>query len=260
MQTEVKGGSNMETEQKSDTITISKNSLWKYSTFVLLGIIVLGTAFFILPDKSTTGRVVDNPGDDIPTEPAAKVQVDIEGDPVKGKANAKVTLVQFEDYECPFCQKAALESLPALDKYVEDGTLRIVTKDYPLPFHSKAQKAAEAAHCARKQGGDAKYYEMHDLLFTSGVEGGVATFKEYAQQLNLNTAQFNTCLDSGEFEDEIKADLQYGSTIGVQGTPAFFMNGRMISGACPSQTFESGYQAEIDNKDWGVSNCRYFEA
>ena len=257
MQTELKGGSNMETEQKSDTITISKNSLWKYSTFVLLGIIILGVAFYVLPGKSTTGNVIQQPGQNLPTEPTAKVQVDIDGDPVKGEASADVTFVEFTDYECPFCKRAFEQSTPVLDKYIESGNLKVITKDYPLPFHSQAQKAAEAAHCARKQGGDAKYYEMHDLLFTSGVEGGVTAFKEYAQQLNLNTAQFNSCLDSGEFEDEVKADLQYGSTIGVQGTPAFFMNGRLISGACPGQVLESAYLAEKAGDDWNVDQCQF---
>ncbi len=257
MQTEMKGGSNMETEQKSDTITISKNSLWKYSTFVLLGIIILGVAFYVLPGKSTTGNVIQQPGQNLPTEPTAKVQVDIDGDPVKGEASADITIVEFSDYECPFCARAFAQSLTSVNQYIEDGKAKLILKDYPLPFHSQAQKAAEAAHCARKQGGDAKYYEMHDLLFTSGVEGGVATFKEYAQQLNLNTAQFNSCLDSGEFEDEVKADLQYGSTIGVQGTPAFFVNGRLISGACPDSTFKQAMDAELNGDEWTVANCNF---
>ena len=121
MQTEMKGGSNMETEQKSDTITISKNSLWKYSTFVLLGIIILGVAFYVLPGKSTTGNVIQQPGQNLPTEPTAKVQVDIDGDPVKGEASADVTFVEFTDYECPFCKRAFEQSTPVLDKNIESG-------------------------------------------------------------------------------------------------------------------------------------------
>ena len=257
MKEQLKGGSNMETTQKSDTFTIKKDTLWKYSTFILLGIIVLGVAFFVLPGKSPTGQVIQQPGQDLPTEPTAKIQVEIDGDPIKGDKKADITLVEFTDYECPFCQRAFQQSISKLDKYVNDGTLRIVTKDYPLPFHPEAQKAAESAHCARKQGGDAKYYSMHDLLFNEGVVGGVATFKDYAKQLGLDAAKFSTCLESNEFEDEVKADLQYGAQIGVQGTPAFFMNGRMISGACPLETFESAYQAEKKGDDWAVANCRF---
>lgn len=246
----------METE-KNDVITISKHAFWKYSTFALVGVITLLLVFFVIPGKSPTGNVIQQPGQVLPTEPTAKVTVDTKGDPVKGEASAKVTLVEFTDYECPFCQRAAQQSVPVLDKYVKSGDLKIITKDYPLPFHTQAQKAAEAAHCARDQGGDTKYYMMHDLLFSEGVEGGIETFKSYALQLGLDANKFNTCLSSNKFESEVKKDLDYGQTIGVQGTPAFFMNGRMISGACPAQTFESAYLAEKNGDDWAVTNCQF---
>ncbi|MGV8142070.1 MAG: DsbA family protein [Candidatus Pacearchaeota archaeon] len=246
----------METE-KNEVFTINKNSFYKYSTFVLLGVVILGVAFFVLGDKNPTGQVVNQPGQALPTEPTAKITVNVEGDPIKGDTKAKVTLVEFTDYECPFCQRAAQQSIPILDQYVESGDLRIITKDYPLPFHPQAQKAAESAHCARDQGGDAKYYEMHDLLFSQGVVGGVETFKGYASQLGLDASKFSTCLSSGKFADEVQADLEYGAQIGVQGTPAFFINGRMISGACPAQTFESAYLAEADGDDWAVTNCQF---
>ncbi len=256
MVTEVKGGSNMETE-KNDVLTISKHALWKYSTFVLVGVVVLLVAFFVIPDKSPTGNVIQQPGQVLPTEPTEKITVKVDGDPIKGDKNAKITLVEFTDYECPFCQRAAQQSIPVLNKYVESGDLRMITKDYPLPFHTQAQKAAESAHCARDQGGDAKYYLMHDLLFSDGVVGGIETFKNYAKQIGLDVSKFSTCLSSNKFEGEIKADLDYGQTIGVQGTPAFFLNGRMISGACPPQTFESAYLAEKDGDDWAVTNCQF---
>ncbi|MEK6836853.1 MAG: thioredoxin domain-containing protein, partial [Nanoarchaeota archaeon] len=158
----VKGGNIMETTQKDEVFTIRKDTLWKYSTFVLLGIVILGVVFFVLPGKSPTGNVIQQPGAQLPSEPTAKITVETDGDPVKGSADAEVTLVEFTDYECPFCQRAAQQSIPILDKYINDGSLKIITKDYPLPFHAEAQKAAESAHCARDQGGDAKYYEMHD--------------------------------------------------------------------------------------------------
>ncbi len=246
----------METE-KNNVITIKKDTLWKYSTFVLLGVVILGVAFFVLGDKSPTGAVIQQPGQQLPTEPTAKITVDVKGDPVKGDKNAKVTLVEFTDYECPFCQRAAQQSIPVLDKYVESGDLKVITKDYPLPFHPQAQKAAESAHCAREQGGDAKYYEMHDLLFTQGVVGGIETFKGYATDMGLDVTKFTTCLNSDKFADEVAEDLAYGQEIGVQGTPAFFMNGRMISGACPAQTFDSAYKAEANGDDWAVTNCQF---
>lgn len=258
--TELKGGQHMENTQKSDTITISKNSLWKYSTFALLGIIVLGAIFFVLPGKSPTGNVVNQPGNNLPTEPAEAITLDTDGDPVKGDRNAEITIVEFTDYECPFCARHFTQTGPTIDQYINDGTVKLITKDYPLPFHQQAQKAAEAAHCARDQGGDEAYFAMHDLLFSSGVAGGIAAFEEYAQQMSLNVAEFSACLESDQFADEVQADLTYGSTIGVQGTPAFFINGRMISGACPASVFAQAIEAEKSGDDWGVSNCQLFTA
>ena len=253
----MKGGLNME-KQDSETITIRKDTLWKYSTFVLLGVVILGVLFFFLGDKSTTGNVIQQPGDLLPSEPTAKIEVNTDGDPVKGDGNAPVAFVEFTDYECPFCQRHFMQTGSAIDARVQAGDVKLITKDYPLPFHAQAQKAAESAHCARDQGGDEAYYEMHDLLFSS-VEGGETTFKEYAKQIGLDANKFATCLSSDKFADEVAADLAYGSQIGVQGTPAFFINGRMISGACPAQTFTSAIDAEIDGNDWAVTNCQFVE-
>lgn len=245
----------MAEEKNSETITIKKDTLWKYSTFVLLGILIIGAIVWILPGNSPTGRIVDQPGDTVPSA-TEQIEVDIEGDPVKGSADADITIVEFSDYECPFCARAFAQSLTTVNEYIADGKVKFVMKDYPLPFHPQAQKAAEAAHCARDQGGDEAYYQMHDALFTSGVEGGEPTFNQYAKDQGLNAAKFSACLSSGKFESEVKADLDYGSTVGVQGTPAFFINGRMISGACPDSTFAQALEAEEDGKDWGSANCQ----
>ncbi len=253
---QVKGGLIMET-QKNDTITIRKDTLWKYSTFILLGVVILGVIFFVLPGKSPTGNVIQQPGQGLPTEPTARITVDVDGAPVKGDAKAKVTFVEFTDYECPFCARHFTQSGPAIDSYIESGKVKLVTMDYPLPFHPQAQKAAEAAHCAREQGGDSKYYEMHDLLFSGGVSGGEASFNLYAKQIGLDATKFNTCLTSGKFADVVQSSLEYGSQVGIQGTPGFFINGRIISGACPAKTFTDAIDAEIKGDDWAVTNCQF---
>ena len=244
-------------EQKSETITIRKDTLWKYSTFVLLGIVILGVMFFVLPGKSPTGNVVNQQGQLLPSEPTAKITVETDGAPIKGDKNAPVEFVEFTDYECPFCARHFSQSGSAIDARIEAGEVKLVTLDYPLPFHNQAQKAAESAHCAREQGGDKAYYQMHDLLFTSGVTGGETAFKEYAKQIGLNEAKFATCLTSSKFADEVKAGLTYGSKVGVGGTPSFFINGRMLSGACPAQTFESAIDAELNGDEWVVTNCQF---
>ncbi|MEK6925461.1 MAG: DsbA family protein [Nanoarchaeota archaeon] len=254
----LKGGFNM--EQKSETITIRKDTLWKYSTFILLGVVILGVIFYVLPGKSTTGNVVQQPGQQLPTGPTALIEIDTEGAPIKGNVNAKVTLLEFVDYECPFCARHNAQTGPALNQRVVAGELKIVSMDYPLPFHAQAQKAAEAAHCARDQGGDAAYYEMHDLLFTSGVEGGVGAFKEYAQQMDLNANEFASCLDNGDNAQLVADNMAYGSSIGIQGTPGFLIGdgekARLVSGACPSTTFDYAIDAVLNDEEWGVSNCQ----
>lgn len=245
----------MET-QKSDTITIKKDMLWKYSTFVLLGIVILGVIFFVLPGQSPTGNVIQQPGEILPGAPTARITVDTENYPVKGDEDAPVEFVEFTDYECPFCQRHFLQTGSTIDGFIESGDVKLITMDYPLPFHTQAQKAAEAAHCARDQGGDAKYYEMHDLLFESGVAGGETAFKEYAKQIGLDATKFNTCLTSSKFASTVQDSLAYGAEIGIQGTPGFFINGRIISGACPAQVFAQAINLELEGKDYAVSNCQ----
>lgn len=244
-------------EQKSETITIRKDTLWKYSTFILLGVVILGVIFYVLPGKSTTGNVVQQPGQQLPTVPTEQIEVEIDGAPILGEANAPVTLVEFTDYECPFCARHYTQTGGALKARIAAGDLNMVTLDYPLPFHPQAQKAAEAAHCARDQGGDAAYYEMHDLLFESGVVGGVAAFKEYAKQMGLNANEFASCLDDGDFAQLVQDNMAYGASIGIQGTPGFFVNGRIISGACPAATFNSAIDAELNGDEWAVTNCQF---
>lgn len=179
--------------------------------------------------------------------PAPSPTVDMEGlvddDAVLGDDDADVTIVEFSDYECPFCARFYSQTLSEIKKnYIDTGKVKLIYRDFPLGFHQQAQKAAEAAECAGEQD---KYYEMHDLLFTEGVQGGVASFKQYASQIGLNTAKFNDCLDSGKMVSEIRKDLADGSAAGVQGTPAFFINGVEISGAQPFQVFQQIIDAEL---------------
>jgi|SaaInlStandDraft_4_1057021.scaffolds.fasta_scaffold16076_2 protein-disulfide isomerase len=168
------------------------------------------------------------------------VEVSLDDDAVKGDANAPVTIVEFSDYECPFCGKYVQETYPSIvNEYINTGKVKYVFRDFPLSFHQNAQKASEAAECAGEQG---KYWEMHDYLFANQDYLAVENLKGYAKDLGLDTAEFNDCLDSGKFADEVEADLLDGQAYGVSGTPAFFINGKLISGALPFAAFK----AEID--------------
>ncbi|HLD72564.1 MAG TPA: thioredoxin domain-containing protein [Candidatus Nanoarchaeia archaeon] len=170
-------------------------------------------------------------------------EVSIDDDAVKGNPEAKVTIVEFSDFECPFCGKYFQETAPQIMKdYVDTGKVRYVFRDSPLDFHQKAQKAAEAAECAGEQG---KYWEMHDYLFQNQDYLAVENLKGYAKDLKLDTAKFNDCLDKGKMAEEVKKDLADAQKYGVSGTPAFFINGKLISGAQPYGTFKVEIEAAL---------------
>jgi len=118
----------------------------------------------------------------------------------------------------------------------------LVFRDYPLQFHDNAQIAAEAAQCAHAQG---KFWEYHDILFENQKALASANLKDYAKRLNLDSKKFDECLDSGEFTDAVKQDFTDGAKVGVKGTPAFFINGRFISGAQPYAAFERIINEEL---------------
>lgn len=170
-------------------------------------------------------------------------EISIDDDAMKGNPNAKVTIVEFSDYECPFCGKYFRETAPQIMKdYVDTGNVKYVFRDSPLDFHQKAQKAAEAAECAGEQG---KYWEMHDYLFQNQDYLGVENLKGYAKDLKLDTSKFNDCLDKSKMAEEVSKDLADAQKYGVSGTPAFFINGKLISGAQPYGTFKAEIEAAL---------------
>lgn len=161
-----------------------------------------------------------------------------------GKENAKITMIEFSDFQCPYCARYVTETFPQIEReYIETGKVLYIFHHYPLPFHQYAQKAAEAAECAGEQG---KFWEMHDKLFADQEKLTEADLKTYAANLGLNTSQFNTCLSSGQFQDEVQADMELGQSMGVNGTPSFFVNGKFVSGAQPFASFKQIIDAELN--------------
>ncbi len=187
------------------------------------------------------------PGDD-----GASVKVSIDDDPVLGDKNAKVTLIDFSDYECPFCKRHFTDTYPQLKKdYIDTGKVKMVFRDLPLSFHQNAPKEAEAAECARKQGGDSIYYKYHDQIFTKTTSNGTGLALDQlpiiAKELGLNVNQFQSCLDSGEFKAEVDKDIADAGKVGASGTPTFFIgkstsNGEIegikVVGAQPYSAFK----------------------
>ena len=156
--------------------------------------------------------------------------VDAESANVRGSKNAPVTLVEFADYQCPYCAKVNPLLLEIEKEY--GSNLAVVFKDFPLPMHKDAEKAAEATRCAGEQG---KYWEYHDLLFTSHTVD-VPSLRTHAKELKLDQAKFDTCLDSGSQAAAVKKDLEEGQRLGITATPSFFVNGHFFSGAADSKT------------------------
>ncbi len=143
----------------------------------------------------------------------------------RGAQDAPVTIIEFADYECPYCQKMD----PDLRKLQDDfkGQIRFAFKDFPLPMHKHAEKAAEASRCAEDQN---KYWEYHDRLFSKDAGLDVPELKQYANDLGLDSAKFDACLDSGKEADAIQEDVEQGNHLGISGTPAVFINGHFFSG------------------------------
>jgi|tagenome__1003787_1003787.scaffolds.fasta_scaffold20929341_3 protein-disulfide isomerase len=169
--------------------------------------------------------------------PAEKVDIAIGDAPVKGPANAPVTIVEFSDFQCPFCSRV----VPTL-KQIEDtykGKVKVAFKNFPLDFHQYAQTAAEASMAAHEQG---KFWEMHDKLFANQQQLDRASLDRYAQELGLNMARFKAALDSGKFRERVKKDQAEASKVGVGATPTLFVNGHKLEGAQPFEAFKT----EID--------------
>jgi predicted DsbA family dithiol-disulfide isomerase len=154
--------------------------------------------------------------------------VDAQGGQVRGPKDAAVTLVEFADYECPYCSKVDPVLQAAEKEY--GGRLKVVFKDFPLPMQKDAEKAAEGARCAGEQG---KFWEFHDLLFSSH-QVDLPSLKNHAAELKLDQAKFDACLDSGAEAAAVKKDQLEGMRLGLTGTPSFFANGHFFSGAADS--------------------------
>jgi protein-disulfide isomerase len=158
----------------------------------------------------------------------------------KGSASAPIELVEFSDFQCPFCQRAN----PTVDQVLKTYGDRIhfVYRHYPLPNHPNARPAAEAAACANEQG---KFWNYHDRLFASASQLSDADLKNHAAALGLDTAAFNSCVDTHAKKAEVDKDIREAEEVGVTGTPAFFINGRSLEGAQPFEAFKQVIDEEL---------------
>jgi protein-disulfide isomerase len=173
--------------------------------------------------------------------PAPRVKMDLQDSPVRGATHVGVTVVEFADYECPYCQQVDPELKRIENEYA--GKVAFTFKDAPMPAHIHAHKAAEAAHCAGLQG---KFWEYHDVLFAN-KQLDLTELKRYARQLKLDTASFDKCLDSGAQSGIVRRQIAEAQKLGLPGTPSIFVNGRLVSGAVTYEVLREVVDEELEN-------------
>jgi protein-disulfide isomerase len=238
----VRGEKSMSTTHKSDWF-------WKVTTIVLIGLL----AFFVFRggsgDNAPTGQVVAdiptaaNPAAAAPAPTPTVADVDIDDDAILGEEDAPVTIIEFSDYQCPYCGRFFRETLPQIkSKYIDTGKVRLIFRDFPLSFHPNAEPAAIAANCAGEQG---KYYEFHDKIFENQASLSDASYRQWAEELGLDVAAWEACREDPDQRAEVRKDFLDGQNAGVRGTPAFFINGKLVSGAQPYSVFEQLIEAEL---------------
>ncbi len=177
--------------------------------------------------------------------PAAKVDMQklSQGYPTKGDPKAPITIVEFSDFQCPFCGQWFKNAYSQINEnYIKKGTVKLVYRHFPLSFHPQANPAANAAECANEQG---KFWEMHDRIFTNQEQLSPENYKAWAKEFGLDTTKFNSCYDTKKYDSKVTADFAEGSGVGVSGTPSFFVNGTLIVGAQGYDAFKSAIDAAI---------------
>jgi len=187
----------------------------------------------------------DNGQQQAPTK-VDESQLKIEGEPMIGDESATVTIVEFSDYECPFCSKFYTETyLKLKEEYIETGKVKLVFKDFPLGFHEHAIPAAVSASCVQAQLGDTKYFEMHDKIFENHDQLSQENLNKWAIELGADKTKYESCIADPAMTEEVNEDLKEGAELGVQGTPSFFINGNLIVGAQPYEVIKQMIDTEL---------------
>jgi protein-disulfide isomerase len=226
------------TEQRDTSGDLFTVRVPRSAAYLAVGIMIgfvagFWIARFVTPRTVITAPV---PGSGASSPLPVRVTVDVKGRPAKGPSDAKVTLVEFTDYQCPFCKRHFDEVLPKIRSTYGDR-IRYVTFNFPVTkIHPFAQKAAEAAECANEQG---SFWIYHDYVFRHQSKLDVASLKRYARAVGLDRRRFDRCLESGASADQVAKDVAAGTSYGVTGTPAFFINGTRYGGAAPWEQFKS---------------------
>lgn len=210
------------------------------ASIVLAGVIIGGAVIYTTGTRELKpAQVVEDGGN-----AGAKIVLPgVDDDVILGEVDAPVTIVEFGDFECPFCKRMHDDAGKQIRaEYVKTGKVRMVYRDFPLSFHPSAVPAAEAAGCAQDQG---KFWEYHDALFERQAQISTIDYVALAGTLGMNTASFKSCVDTRKYKAEVEADYQAGIAAGVDGTPASFVNGQFVSGAQPYSVFKAAIEKAL---------------
>ncbi|MBS1268733.1 MAG: hypothetical protein MAG458_01467 [Nitrosopumilus sp.] len=191
------------------------------------------------------------------TQPTNPIKISADDDPVIGNINAEITIIEFSDFQCPFCERFNTQTFPLIfEEYIKHGKVKLVFRDFPIQsIHPNALPASVAAECANEQG---KFKEMHDKLFDNQKKwnkqdtiNALSIFNQYATEIELEQTKFESCLANGKYIDEIKNDLSEGQSYGVSGTPGFFIGNEKIGfielkGAQPFDSFKKVIETQLE--------------
>jgi len=255
-----------ESESKGVVRNSYERMMWMLSGSIIVFALIIGGSIIFAANNIIAPRIGNTvassaqlPIVESTPPPSGPIKVSLDNDPVMGNKDAPVTIIEFGDFECPFCKKSFEELLPQLKRdYIDTGKVKFVYRDFPLDFHENARKEAEAAECARDQGGDASYYKYHDQIYTQTESNGtglvLTQLPVIAKSLGLNTPQFQQCLDSGKYADEVEKDYQDGMSAGITGTPGWFIGqsntdntitAPAVEGAQPYSVFKTMIEEQL---------------
>ncbi|HII35919.1 MAG TPA: DsbA family protein [Nitrosopumilaceae archaeon] len=249
----------------SEGITVKKSTYKMLIVGITVSLIVV--AFFsgyTLGSQTVEPLIIQqNPMPPTPQQPTqapsteeTRIFVSLSDDPIKGDPNAPVTIVEFSDFQCPFCARFFAQTLPQIQQdYIDSGKVKLVFRDFPLEsIHANARAASIAGECADDQ---KMFWQYHDKLFEGQTQwaslsanDAANTFQQYASELELNSENFNSCLNSQKYSDEVNQDFQNGANYGVTGTPAFFIGNDKdgyvtLIGAKPYSAFQQVIDKEL---------------
>ncbi len=223
-----------------------KSILLKSVTIFIFVLLLVLANFFLMPKADELQDEMKKASSDLPE--LEYVSVSEDDDAFLGKSDAPVTIIEFSDYQCPFCKSFYNETLPLIkENYIDTGLVKFIYRDFPIPKYIGSKEAAQSAECVGEKGGDEAYFNMHNILFEgveqwSGSEDLISIFADYGNDL---TYDIESCLLNEDMLSEVESDYNAGKSYGVEGTPTFFINGKKLVGAYPYETFKALIESEL---------------